>query len=49
MSKYIETYREWTTIRMWIKRWKHDVTPEKFQSMKKKERELMSKLNEMIK
>jgi hypothetical protein len=48
MSEYIDTYREWTTLRAWIKRWKHEVTPEKFQSMKKKERELLAKLNKML-
>jgi len=48
MSDYLTVYREWTTLRAWIKRLRHDVTPEKYQDMKKKERELLAKLNKML-
>jgi len=48
LEDYLTVYREWTKLRAWIKRWKHEVTPEKFQDMKKKERELLAKLNKML-
>lgn len=48
MSDYLTTYREWTTLKAWIKRLRNEVTPEKYQEMKKKERELLAKLNSML-
>jgi len=48
MSEYLNTYREWKMLHGQIKRTKLNITPEKFQELKKRERQLLIKLNQML-